>query len=187
VSGSSPTHGDRMPSAPAAPIAPLERPGGPLPTVGVVLVALWCAFLAGAVLLWLRLLLFPGEGADPHGYVRLVGAPFVLVALGLLWWGWRSVGALRRGRRDGWTFLLVLGGVAVAQTVMTAPAVVGAMAGPGTPGTDEGSGPPRGMVVGLLVAITLGLASLVVGVLGRRGAGVEDGSSVDRDGADDRA
>jgi len=176
-----------MPSAPVAPVASLVRAGGALPTLGIVLVAVWCAFLAGAVLLWLRLLLFPGEGADPHGYLRLIGAPFVLVALGLLWWGWRSVRALRLGRRDGWTFLLVLGGVAVAQSVMTAPALVAAVAGPGTPGTDAVSGPPPGMVVGLLVAITLGLASLVVAVLGRRGAAVEDGSDDDRDGADDRA
>ena len=186
MSGSSPTRDDRMPTGRVAPGTPAGQPGGGLRTAGVALVLVWCAFLAGAVLLWLRLLLFPGEGADPHGYLRLVGAPFALVALGLLWWAWRSVRGLRRGRRDGWTFLLVLGGVAVAQTVMTAPAVVGALAGSVPPGADEPSGPPRGMVAGLLVAITLGLASLVVGVLGRRGAVEQDAPVVEQDGTVDR-
>lgn len=138
-------------------------------TTGLVLVAVWGALFSVAVLLWVRVAFLPGDGEDVHGYIRLLGAPFVLVALGLVWWAWRSATALRRGRREGWTILLVLGGVAVAQTVMTAPGVVAASAGPGTPGGgDPAAGPPRELLVGMLVAIGLGLTSLAVGVLGRR-------------------
>jgi membrane protease YdiL (CAAX protease family) len=139
---------------------------------GLVLVAVWGALFAVAVLLWVRVAFLPADGEDVHGYIRLLGAPFALVALALVWWAWRSARALRRGRREGWTILLVLGGVAVAQTVMTAPGVVAASAGPGTPGVgDPSGGPPRDLVTGMLVAIGLGLASLAVGVLGRRGRG----------------
>jgi hypothetical protein len=138
-------------------------------TPGLVLVAVWGTLFAVAVLLWVRVALLPGDGEDVHGYIRLLGAPFALVALGLVWWAWRSAAALRRGRREGWTILLVLGGVAVAQTVMTAPGVVAASAGPGTPGVgDAGAGPPGELLTGMLVAIGLGLASLAVGLLGRR-------------------
>ena len=51
--------------------------------------------------------------------------------LGLLWWAWWSVRALRRGRREGWTLLLVLGGVSVVQAVLTARAVLAASTGTG--------------------------------------------------------
>ena len=136
---------------------------------GLVLVAVWGALFTVAVLLWVRVAFLPGDGEDVRGYIRLLGVPFVLVALGLVWWAWRSATALRRGRREGWTILLVLGGVAVAQTVMTAPGVVAASAGPGTTGVGApGAGPPRELLTGMLVAIGLGLASLAVGVLGRR-------------------
>jgi hypothetical protein len=168
VSGS-PDNSPRMPSG-ADPAAVTSRPGERRwRTPGLVLVAVWGAFFAVAVLLWVRVAFLPGDGEDVHGYIRLLGAPFALVALGLVWWAWRSATALRRGRREGWTILLVLGGVAVAQTVMTAPGVVAASAGPGTPDVgDPGAGPPRELLTGMLVAIGLGLASLAVGVLGRR-------------------
>ena len=61
----------------------------------------------------------PDADTADRGLVRLAGAPIVLVALGLLWWAWWSVRALRRGRREGWTLLLVLGGVSVVQAVLT--------------------------------------------------------------------
>ena len=103
--------------------------------------------------------------------MRLVGAPFVLVAVGLLWWAWRSVRALRRGRREGWTLLLVLGGVSVVQAVLTARAVL-ASSGSATGATT--SGPPREIVGGLLTVIALGLVSVVVAVLARRGWAAAD-------------
>ena len=90
-------------------------------------------------------------------------APFVLVALGLLWWARWSARALRRGRREGWTLLLVLGGVAVMQAVLTAQAVLASSGTGGTGGT-AGSGLPPEAAAGLLAAIGLGLVSLTVAV-----------------------
>lgn len=154
-----------------------SQPGGHRwRTPGLVLIAVWGALFTLAVLLWVRVAFLPGDGEEVHGYIRVLGAPFVLVAVGLVWWAWRSARALRQGRREGWTILLVLGGVAVAQTVMTAPGVVAASAGPGAPGVGgPASGPPRGLLAGMLVAIVLGLASLAVGVLGRRDTAPSDG------------
>jgi membrane protease YdiL (CAAX protease family) len=166
-----------MPSAAVAPEAASERRGDRWTTAGLALIAVWCALFVVAIGLWVRVAFFPGRNDDPHGYIMLFGAPFVLVALGLLWWAWRSVRDLRRGRREGWTLLLVLGGVAVAQTVMTAPGIVGATAGPGTPGVDEASGPPSGMVTGMLAAIGLGLVSVVVAVLARRSWATADAAA----------
>jgi hypothetical protein len=144
-------------------------PGSRWRTPALALVAVWGTLFTLAVLLWVRVAFFPGDGQDVHGWIRVLGAPFVLVAVGLVWWAWRSAQALRRGRREGWTILMVLGGVAVAQTVMTAPGVVAASAGSGTPGPGgPAADPPQGLLAGMLGAIVLGLASLAVGVLGRR-------------------
>ncbi len=156
-----------MPSAPVAPDATVARPGAHWRTAGFALLGVWSALLASAIVLWVRVAFFTEATQDGHGYIAVFGAPFVLVALGLLWWAWRSLRALRRWRREGWTLLLVLGGVSVAQTVLTAPAVVGAIAGPATPGA-VAAGPPPGMVTGMLAAIVLGLVSVLVAVLGRR-------------------
>ena len=102
----------------------------------------------------MRVALVPDGGDGPNRTVVLLGAPFVLVALGLLWWTWSSARALRSGRREGWTVLLALGGVAVAQTVMTAPGIVSAS------GSATGSGPPREVVGGMLAMIVLGVVTL---------------------------
>jgi len=160
----------RMPSPSVASDASVVRPGAHLRTPGLVLIGLWSALLASAVVLWVRVAFFPSGTDDAHGFIVLVGAPFVLVALGLLWWAWRSVRALREWRREGWTILLVLGGVAVAQTVMTAPAVVGALGGSSGsgPSANASTGPPAGIVPAMLAAIVLGLTSVIVAVLARR-------------------
>lgn len=159
----------RMPSRPDRGGPTSQRAQSRWRAPGLVLTAAWGLVFAAVVLLWVRVAFFPGGGEDAHGWIRVLGAPFVLVAVGLVWWAWRSAQALRRGRREGWTILLVLGGVAVAQTVMTAPGVVAASAGSGTPGVgDPAAGPPQGLLAGMLGAIVLGLASLAVGVLGRR-------------------
>jgi hypothetical protein len=129
-----------------------------------VLLGVWSALFAVAVVLWVYAAFLSGSGTGDRGLVRLVGAPFVLVALGLLWWARWSARALRRGRREGWTLLLVLGGVAVMQAVLTAQAV---LASPGTGGT-AGSGLPPEAAAGLLAAIGLGLVSLTVAFLARR-------------------
>ncbi len=115
----------RMPSASVTPDAPLERPAPRWGTAGLVLLGVWSALLAAAVALWVYAAFLSGSASADRGLVRLVGAPFVLVAVGLLWWAWRSARALRQGRREGWTLLLVLGGVAVMQAVLTAQAVLG--------------------------------------------------------------
>jgi len=165
VSGSPPS---RMPSAFLGPDPRPERPGDRWRTAGLALLALWSAFFVVGVALWVRVAFFAGGTDDPHGYVLLFGAPFVLVALGLLWWAWWSARALLGGRREGWTLLLVLGGVAVAQSVMTAPAVVASSTGPGTPGVADSSGPPRELLAAMLGAIGFGLVTIVVAVLARR-------------------
>jgi hypothetical protein len=135
---------------------------------GLVLLGVWAALFTVAVALWLRVAFFSGDGAD-RGVVRLVGAPFVLVALGLVWWAWWSARALRSGRREGWTLLLVLGGVSVVQAVLTARAVLATPSGGTTGATGvTASGPPREVVGGLLVVIALGLVSVVVALLARR-------------------
>ena len=158
----------RMPSAPAASDAPLARPGDRWRLPGLVLLGTWSALFAVAIALWVRVAFLSGtgDGDADRGLVRLVGAPLVLVALGLIWWAWWSARALRRGRREGWTLLLVLGGVSVAQAVLTAQAVL-ASSGRAT-GATAASGPPREVVGGLLAVITLGLVTVVVAVVARR-------------------
>jgi hypothetical protein len=165
-----------MPSASVAPGAPLERPAPRWTTAGLVLLGVWSALLAAAVALWVFAAFLSGSAGGDRGLVRLVGAPFVLVAVALLWWAWRSARALRRGRREGWTLLLVLGAVAVLQAVLTTRAV---LASSGTSGTSSpsgtsgaasagGSGLPPEVAAGLLAAIVLGLVSVTVALLARR-------------------
>ncbi|GAA4400270.1 hypothetical protein GCM10023168_08830 [Fodinibacter luteus] len=109
-----------MPSPDAGADPPADRLARPWVRAGLALLAVWSGLLALAVGLWLDLAFLPAEDEGVHGYLAVLGAPFVLVAVGLLWWAWRSARALLAGRRDGWTRLLVVGGVAVAQAVMTA-------------------------------------------------------------------
>jgi hypothetical protein len=154
-----------MPSASVTSKAHLARPGDRWRTAGLALLGAWSALFVAAIALWVRVAFLSGTGTADRGLVRLVGAPFVLVALGLLWWAWWSVRALRRGRREGWTLLLVLGGVSVVQAVLTAQAVLASSSGTGGTGS---TGPPREIVGGLLVVIALGLVSVVVAVLARR-------------------
>ena len=100
---------------------------------------MWSALFVVAIALWVRVAFLSGTDTTDRALVRLAGAPIVLVALGLLWWAWWSVRALRRGRREGWTLLLVLGGVSVVQAVLTsravlaAPVPAGGTAPPGRP------------------------------------------------------
>ena len=132
-----------------------------------MLLGVWSALLAVGVALWLYAAFLSGSTSTDRGLVRIVGAPFALVALGLLWWAWRSARALRQGRREGWTLLLVLGGVSVMQAVLTGQALLAASRTGGAGGS-AGSGPPREVAGGLLAAIVLGLASVTVAVLARR-------------------
>ena len=161
-------HPSRMPSASVAPDAPLERPAPRWGTAGLVLLGVWSALLAAAVALWVFAAFLSGSAGADRGLVRLVGAPFVLVALGLLWWASRSARALRQGRREGWTLLLLLGGVAVVQAVLTAQAVLASSRTSGNSGAGGASGPPPEIAAGLLAAIVLGLVSVTVALLARR-------------------
>ncbi|HYN67820.1 MAG TPA: hypothetical protein VES93_13100 [Ornithinibacter sp.] len=163
----------RRPSASLAPDASPERPTGRWHTAGLLLLGAWSALFVVAVALWVYVGFLSGPGTADRDLVRLVGAPFVLVALGLLWWAWWSVRALRRGRREGWTLLLVLGGVSVAQSVLTAQALLASSSG-SAPAASAAPGPPREVLGGLLAAIGLGLVSLTVAVLARRAWAVAD-------------
>ena len=69
----------------------------------------------------------------------------MLVAIGLLWWAWWSARALRRGGREGWTLLLVLGGVSVVQAILTSRAVL-ACTDRSRQHADAATGPPREVV-----------------------------------------
>ena len=160
--------GYRMPSASTASQAHPARPGDHWGTAGLALLAVWAALFVVAIGLWVRVAFLSGTDTTDRALVRLAGAPVVIVALGLLWWAWWSARALRRGRREGWTLLLVLGGVSVVQAVLTARAVLAAPAGTGAGGTAAGPGPPREVVGGLLAVIALGLVCVVVAVLARR-------------------
>lgn len=172
----------RMPSASVAPDALPERRGDHWRTAGLVLLGVWSALFSVAIVLWVNVAFLSGPGTADRDLVRLVGAPFVLVALGLLWWAWRSVRALRRGRREGWTLLLVLGGVSVAQSVLTAQALLASSSGSAS-GASAASGPPREVIGGLLAAIGLGLVSLTVAVLARRAwAAADSAAAPDSDG-----
>ena len=156
-----------MPSASVASDASRGRRADHWRTFGLALLGVWATLFVVAIGLWVRVSFLSGTGSTDRGLVRLVGVPFLLVALVLLWWSWWSARALRRGRREGWTLLLVLGGVSVAQGVLTAQAVL-ASSGGETSGATGASGPPRELVGGLLIAIALGLVSVVVAVLARR-------------------
>src|SRR6188472_3756388 len=152
-----------MPSASTASRAHTARPGDHWGTAGLALLAVWAALFVVAIGLWVRVAFLSGTDTTDRALVRLAGAPVVIVALGLLWWAWWSVRALRRGRREGWTLLLVLGGVSVVQAVLTSRALLAAPAG-----ADGAAGPPREVVGGLLAVIALGLVSVLVAVLARR-------------------
>ena len=130
----------RMPSASLASDAPLGRPGDRWRMPGLVLLGVWAALFVVAIALWVRVAFLSGTGTGDRGLVRLVGAPFVLVALGLLWWAWWSVRALRRGRREGWTLLLVLGGVSVVQAVLPESPVPDDDASTNTPSSTDTTG-----------------------------------------------
>ena len=158
--------GSQRPSASDAAQPQLAHPGDRWCTAGFALIGVWSALLLVAIALWVRAAFLSEADSADRGLVRLAGAPIVLVALGLLWWAWWSVRALRRGRREGWTLLLVLGGVSVVQAVLTSRAVLAAPTGAGH--TADASGPPREFVGGLLAVIALGLVSVVVAVLARR-------------------
>ncbi len=151
-----------MPFASPAPNAPPDRQAGRWNTAGLALLGVWSALFSVAVAVWVYVAFLSRPATADRGLVQLVGAPFVLVALGLLWWAWWSARALRRGRREGWTLLLVLGGVCVAQAVLTAQALLSSSSGAG------GSTAPRELTGVLLAVIAFGLGSVVVAVLGRR-------------------
>ncbi len=178
-----------MPSASVAPGAPLERPAPRWSTAGLVLLGVWSALLTAAVALWVFAAFLSGSASGDRGLVRFVGAPFVLVALGLLWWAWRSAQALRRARREGWTLLLVLGGVAVMQAVLTARAVLassGTSSTSGAGGTSgaSGAGLPPEVAAGLLAAIVLGLVSVTVSLLARRAWAATEAAEADAEGTE---
>ena len=156
----------RMPSAPVATDPPPARPGDRWRVPGLVLLGTWSALFVVAIGLWVFAAFLSGTDGGDRGLVRIVGAPFVLVAVGLLWWAWWSSRALREGRREGWTLLLVLGGVSVAQAILTARTLLATSSSTANGATT--SGPPREIVGGLLAVIALGLVSVVVAVLARR-------------------
>lgn len=117
----------------------------------------WGALLALAVVLWVRVAVFADPADGANGASRLFGAPFVLLALGILWWVWRSARHLRHRRPQGWTLPLALGGVALVQSVVTALPLATSS---GSVGWDA--------VAPFLVGAGLGAASVAVGVFGRR-------------------
>ena len=134
--------GSRRPSASVASQAPVARPGDRWGTAGLALLGVWAALFVVAIALWVRVAFLSEADTAERGLVRLAGAPIVLVALGLLWWAWWSARALRRGRREGWTLLLVLGGVAVVQAVLTSRAVLASPTGTGAGVTPPPAGHP---------------------------------------------
>ena len=124
---------------------------------GLAVLGVWAVLLVLAVALWARIAVSPGSGDDVHGYLRLFGAPFVLLALGILWWVWRSARHLRHRRPEGWTLPLALGGVALVQSLVTAmPLAVS------SGGASWDAGAP------FLAGAVLGAVSVAVGLLGRR-------------------
>ena len=171
--------GSRRPSASVASQAPVARPGDRWGTPGLALLGVWAALFVVAIALWVRVAFLSEADTAERGLVRLAGAPIVLVALGLLWWAWWSARALRRGRREGWTLLLVLGGVAVVQAVLTSRAVLASPTGTGAGGDATAGGPPREVVGGLLAVIALGLVSVVVAVLARRSWAAADAAALE--------
>jgi len=164
----------------------LARPGDHWRTAGFALLGVWSALFVVAIGLWVRVAFLSDADTSDRGLVRLAGAPIVLVAIGLLWWAWWSARALRRGGREGWTLLLVLGGVSVVQAILTSRAVLAAPTGAGST-ADAATGPPREVVGGLLAVIALGLVSVVVAVLARRSWAAADAAddSTPDDGVSD--
>jgi hypothetical protein len=128
--------------------------------VGLVLHGIWAALLLVAVLLWVRTAFFGDSTTDVTGVVRLIGAPFALLALAVLWWVWRSSRALRAGRREGWTVPLALGGVAVAQAALTGMPLLAT--------SGSGAGAPGGALATLGGSVLLGAVSVGSALLGRR-------------------
>jgi cytochrome c oxidase assembly factor CtaG len=181
VSASTPS---RMPSASVATDPPPARPGDRWRLPGLVLLGTWSALFVVAIGLWVFAAFLSGTGSGDRGLVRIVGAPFVLVAVGLLWWAWWSSRALRDGRREGWTLLLVLGGVSVAQAILTARTLLATSSSTANGATT--SGPPREVVGGLLAVIALGLVSVVVAVLARRSWAAADAADDTTDDVSDR-
>jgi cytochrome c oxidase assembly factor CtaG len=171
-----------MPSAPVATDPPPARPGDRWRVPGLVLLGTWSALFVVAIGLWVFAAFLSGTDGGDRGLVRIVGAPFVLVAVGLLWWAWWSSRALREGRREGWTLLLVLGGVSVAQAILTARTLLATSSSTANGATD--SGPPREVVGGLLAVIALGLVSVVVAVLARRSWAAADDTATTDDVSD---
>ncbi|HET6968500.1 MAG TPA: hypothetical protein VFI44_09495 [Ornithinibacter sp.] len=123
---------------------------------GLAVLAVWALLLVLAVVLWVRVAVFADPDDGANGAIRLFGAPFVLLALGILWWVWRSARHLRHHRVEGWTLPLALGGVALVQSVVTMLPLALSSAGTG------------GDAVAFLAGAGLGVVSLAVGLLGRR-------------------
>lgn len=156
------------PAPPGTDPSPAVRSADRWRAAGLAVLAVWAVLLGLAVALWVRFALFGGSGEDVHGYIRVFGAPFVLLALGLLWWVWRSARHLRHRRPAGWTLPIALGGVALVQSfVTTLPLALSAASGAGG-SPDDGSGPGWDAAAPFLAGLVLGAVSLVVGLLGRR-------------------
>jgi hypothetical protein len=163
VSSSAPSPGGASPR-PTPP--PLPGPGADAVTadrwrvVGLALHGIWAALLLAAVLLWVRTAFFGDSTSEVTGVVRLLGAPFALLAVAVLWWVWRSARRLRAGGREGWTVPLALGGVAIAQAALTGMPLL-ATAG-------SGGGAPGAALATLGGGVALGAVSLGAALLGRR-------------------
>ena len=165
-----------MPYAVHAPAPRPQRPPDRWRTAGVALLAVWGALIVAAILWWVQTAFFPGPTDDVHGYIRFFGAPFVLLALVLLWWVWWSARALRRGRREGWPVLIVLGLGTVAQAVMVIASMVGVSSmDPGTPGMDVE--PLRQLDVAAIGTLGFGLVCVVVAGLAVRAWAAADAAA----------
>ena len=123
---------------------------------GLAVLGVWGLLLALAVALWVRVAAFADPDDGANGAIRLFGAPFVLLALGILWWVWRSAQHLRHRRVEGWTLPLALGGVALVQSVVTTMPLALSSGGAGAD------------AVPFLAGAGLAVVSLTVGLLGRR-------------------
>lgn len=124
---------------------------------GLAVLGVWALLLVLAVVLWVRVAVFADPDDGANGAIRLFGAPFVLLALGILWWVWRSARQLQHHRAEGWTLPLALGGVALVQSVVTMMPLAlssGGVSGDAVAPFRAGAG--------------LGAVSVGVGLLGRR-------------------
>lgn len=136
---------------------PQERAADRWRVAGLAVLGVWALLLAVAVVLWVRVAVFADPDDGANGAIRLFGAPFVLLAVGVLWWVWRSARHLRHRRPEGWTLPLALGGVALVQSVVTALPLATSS---GLAGWDAAAP--------FLVGAGLGAVSVAVGLLGRR-------------------